>query len=498
MQNNTAVIAQKMMNRQAPYGPVGMVSQNMSGNKKGGASLVPLTFDTASASAGVVFSDNNLTATSPTNATRSAKASASTIPNTTNYWYWEFTVRSTVQQTLGVGLSTFVCSSGGRVGAVANSVAYNPATGVLLAGGGNLVTGLNTATIGDVIGFKLEIFNAGSLITVLKNNVVILNQQNISTYLPDYSVAWTPIWSSFISQASATISNNIYSHAGFTPIGLVATTIIASASVPAVADGAYDVYTFNASGTFTVASTGAVRALVIAGGGAGGQTFGAGGAGGYLEQGVVTTPQTYTVTVGAGGAGQAFTGNNQSLVSNNGNNSVFATITATGGGGGGAYSDTTATVARVGGSGGGGSLILGGNVAGAAGTTGQGFAGGNGFGTGVAGGGGGGGASAAGTAGTALAGGNGGAGVSSTITGTAVTRGGGGGGSFLATGGTIGTGGVGGGGDGASTGTDAAGVGVAGTANTGGGGGGSHSNGNSSTSASGGSGVVIIRVRARA
>ena len=37
MQNAPAMLAQKMMNRQAPYGPIGMVAQNMSGNKKGAA-----------------------------------------------------------------------------------------------------------------------------------------------------------------------------------------------------------------------------------------------------------------------------------------------------------------------------------------------------------------------------------------------------------------------------------------------------------------------------
>ena len=42
MQNAPAMLAQKMMNRQAPYGPVGMVSQNMSGNKKGSGAAEPV------------------------------------------------------------------------------------------------------------------------------------------------------------------------------------------------------------------------------------------------------------------------------------------------------------------------------------------------------------------------------------------------------------------------------------------------------------------------
>ena len=56
----------------------------------------------------------------------------------------------------------------------------------------------------------------------------------------------------------------------------------------------------------------------MAGGGAGGQIWGGGGAGGLLTASGITFEGgvTYTVTVGAGGAGQAFTGNNNSLASN--------------------------------------------------------------------------------------------------------------------------------------------------------------------------------------
>lgn len=503
MQNAPAMLAQKMMNRQAAYAPVGMVSQNMSGNKKGGGAepskpVIGLKFDTTTATAGVTFSNSDTTATNGSgSSTASAKANAAVIPNTGNYWYWEFIIGGSPQQLVGFGLPSFVCNTTNQIGLVTSSVGYLANNGQLWANGG-VKTTTTTAAIGDVIGFKLQVFNPGSFLTVLKNGIEILSNFDISVWIADNTTAWTPVFSSNSTSAISTISNNIYSYAGYTPIGSSATRIAVSASVPAIADGAYDVYTFNASGTFTATSTGAVRALVIAGGGAGGQTYGGGGAGGYQEKGATVTPQTYTVTVGAGGAGQAFTGSDQSLVSNNGNNSVFSAITSTGGGGGGAYSNSTATSARTGGSGGGGSLVLGGNVSGAAGTTGQGFAGGNAAATGNAGGGGGGGASAVGDAGATTGGGNGGAGVSSNITGTSVTRAGGGGGSFFSTGGTIGTGGAGGGGAGASTGINAAGVGVAGSANTGGGAGGSHSDGLSSTSASGGSGIVIIRVRARA
>lgn len=486
MQNAPAMLAQRMMNRQAPYGPVGMVSQNMSGNKKGVSGAVPtgaigLAFDTVSASAGVVFSDANTTVTNPTANIRSAKATAASIPYVFATWYWEFTVRSSTQQMyIGVGLSSFSCTGTNRVGAVANSVGYNTGTGQVIANGATQTT-IATATTGDVIGFKLEVFNPGTLLTILKNNVVILNQLDTSVWLPDYQSAWMPIWSGItVANSSATISNNIYSYAGCTPIGSFVTTVGASASVPAVADGVYDIYTFNASGTFTAGSTGAVRALVIAGGG-GANGTGGGGAGGYQEKGIVVTPQTYVVTVGGGG-GNSIQGNASS---------IGAAVTSVGGGAG-----TGSLATANGGSGGGASPSFTASgpysATGGTGTAGQGNAGGSSSGTndvtGGRAGGGGGGAGAVGGTGSGSGvgtgtGGSGGAGLSSNITGTTVTRAGGGGGAGEATAGSGGSGGGGAASVAPSTGT-------AGTANTGGGGGGA--------SAAGGSGVVIIRVRARA
>ena len=104
-----------------------------------------------------------------------------------------------------------------------------------------------------------------------------------------------------------------------------------------------------------------VEALVVAGGGAGGghgsgtyynDPGGGGGAGGvvYRRDFPVTPGQSYTVTVGDGGA--AVSGAD----GENGDNSVFATLTAIGGGGGGVGTllDTTNGNANNGGSGGGG------------------------------------------------------------------------------------------------------------------------------------------------
>ena len=123
--------------------------------------------------------------------------------------------------------------------------------------------------------------------------------------------------------------------------------------------------------------------LVIAGGGSGatsgtrsGNMGGGGGAGGRLAGTfTLTKGNTYTVTVGAGGAN---TGPSTSdLTGNNGSNSVFSgigitTLTAIGGGAGGIPSGT----GFAGGSGGGGGSDTG--YAGGAGTSGQGNAGGSG------------------------------------------------------------------------------------------------------------------------
>lgn len=255
-------------------------------------------------------------------------------------------------------------------------------------------------------------------------------------------------------------------------------------------DGTYWIHTFLSSGTFTPKKSLTCDYLVIAGGGsggggAGGVGAGGGGAGGYKTSigGSALTLNAntgYTVTIGAGGAGQTAGSTN----GNNGSNSVFSTITSTGGGYGGGYNNQQG---GNGGSGGGGGSA--GGASGGTGTTGEGSNGGSGS-TGGGQpyrGGGGGGAGAAGATGDAS--GNGGAGLASSITGSSVTRAGGGGGAGNLAGGA---GGSGGGGAGA-TGSGA--NGVAGTANTGSGGGGMAST-SGSTSGAGGSGIVIVRYAA--
>ena len=105
--------------------------------------------------------------------------------------------------------------------------------------------------------------------------------------------------------------------------------------------GAYRVHTFTSLGNTNFVSGGAVAIdyIIVAGGGAGGSWHaGGGGAGGVrLGTGLVLTAQTYTITVGDGGAGAASgtpaSGGNSAMSGTGG----FTTITATGGGAGGRY-----------------------------------------------------------------------------------------------------------------------------------------------------------------
>jgi len=210
--------------------------------------------------------------------------------------------------------------------------------------------------------------------------------------------------------------------------------------------------------------------IIVAGGGGGGAGYsgggggGGGGAGGYRSSisnessGGGGLPEntfqaiansSYSITIGAGGAGAIYNGN-LAVSGTSGNSSTAFGITAVGGGGGGGQ-DTNG----ISGGSGGGAGGFGGSPkqTGGSGTINQGYAGGGG--TDVYGGAGGGAGSAASTTTAGL-------GIASSVTGSSVTR---------ATGGSYQN----------ST---------AGTANTGNGGSGSRTTTNSGN---GGSGIVIIK-----
>jgi len=252
------------------------------------------------------------------------------------------------------------------------------------------------------------------------------------------------------------------------------------------------------SGNLVIGGNMTVDILVVAGGGAGGESYAGGaGAGGLIYKGShALTAQTYAWVTGAGAA-QNSTNDSKGA---SGSDSTFTRADSTveftakgGGGGGGEYTWAGLT----GGSAGGTSYGSGGGVA-ATQTSQSGDSGTYGFGNASGGGsqsglnaGGGGGAGSAGIAATSSKSGNGGTGKDySAIFGTAVGDSGwfasGGGGADTSGVATVGTASAGGGTDGAgdnSTRTDAA------TANTGGGSGG----GNDAGSGAGGSGIILIR-----
>lgn len=249
--------------------------------------------------------------------------------------------------------------------------------------------------------------------------------------------------------------------------------------------GGKTIHTFTTSGTFVCPGDVNVETLVIAGGGGGGSNRGGGGgAGGWIyNASFAVSAGSYPITVGNGGSAD-----------NNGQNSVFSTLTAIGGGRGGQIGSAGSN----GGAGGGaGSNYIGNSPGGGAGTAGQGYNGGGSNPGGVdspRSSGGGGGISGVGVTGSARP--DGGAGATSAITGVTVTYCAGGGGgdpgwdrdSFgYGIGGSSSVGGNGG--------TKVSGSvnGTNGTVNTGsGGGGGGGVESGGGAGGSGGSGIVII------
>ena len=307
------------------------------------------------------------------------------------------------------------------------------------------------------------------------------------------------------SCTDATADDNIWTNTG-EGTGNVSNPIVATGGT-ITTDGDFKVHTFTTSSQFIITSgSGTADYLVVAGGGGSiCWNAGGGGAGGLrstmtntgggasLESALSVTTQSYTVTVGAGGAGAtthveaafpALAGQT------NGEDSVFGSITSLGGG----LASYDTSPAPTGGSGAGSSFD---RVPGS-GTAGQGYAGGQGANS-VPYQAGGGGAGAVGGIPSGGQGGNsgsGGVGVAVAITGSSVFyAGGGGGGGATNAGGNWNPGSGGNGGGGTGT-VNAPNSGNNGTANTGGGGGASGRQTNTFfASGAGGSGVVIIRYR---
>ena len=249
-------------------------------------------------------------------------------------------------------------------------------------------------------------------------------------------------------------------------------------------------YDTSAAKTFTVNKSCSAEILAVGGGGSGGGDCGGGGGAGGLvyKENVLLTPNDYTVTVGAGGAGPT-----EKIRGNTGSNTSFklgdANVidVALGGGGGGMYNDGNGA---SGGSGG-GACNLGGTVG--VGSNGQGNNGGKGAGSDY--GGGGGGAGAAGSDSDGANGGSGGDGLEYGLRFFGWQQyfaGGGGGGNAQDSNDSVG--GLGGGGKGGCKTASTFSAGENGLGAGGGGGGGGSNKGGGA----GGSGIVIIRCSPRA
>lgn len=259
---------------------------------------------------------------------------------------------------------------------------------------------------------------------------------------------------------------------GLVPNLITSGTYAAPTGGTITTSGANRIHTFTTVGTTSITFLVPVTAqvLVVAGGGGGGSisssTFSPGGGGGagevYYSASYSIAAGTYTVTVGAGGAGGPEGG-----VSQNGSDSVFGSISANGGGHGG---DGSGVIAGDGGSGGGAARQQGAGGSSVKTAGGQGNNGGTSTGFSGAGGGGAGGVGVNQTvASTSSTGTAGGPGVTYSISGSSVTYG------------------VGGAGGSRSGGTS----GANGTANRGNGGAGAGTL-SSATGGNGGSGIVVI------
>ena len=118
-------------------------------------------------------------------------------------------------------------------------------------------------------------------------------------------------------------------------------------------------HVFTSPGSFVLSTSATAQVLIVAGGGGGGgYAYGGGGGAGGVVYGssVPLSAQTYTVTIGSGGAGAA-----PSAIpgpSNMGAPSSFGPVTALGGGAGGTFNDPGGRLGTSGGSAGGNSGYL--------------------------------------------------------------------------------------------------------------------------------------------
>lgn len=277
--------------------------------------------------------------------------------------------------------------------------------------------------------------------------------------------------------------------------------------------GDYRIHTFKRSGVFSIIDApvdATIEYLLVGGGGGGGETIGGGGGAGEVKYSTISvaSSDTFTVTIGSGGAGGWDPSANHGPADNGTATSILRgaeTITALGGGGGGGYNTNASTAGSVAHGGGYGA----GNGVGRA--AGIGFNAGGISSNNTNSGGGGGGAGAAATNSTS---GNptvGGIGIGNPIVGSTFGEynpndelyyiaAGGGGGARIPNGGTAAQGGLGGGGNGVTGGITTAPATAHALANTGSGGGAGGYTDSGTVNGRGGNGadgIVIFRYRFR-
>jgi hypothetical protein len=228
---------------------------------------------------------------------------------------------------------------------------------------------ISVSNSGSSIVWGLEVPNADATATIFSNS---------DTYIPNYTSSHykgtstdsvtennssnsevrfsVGLWENTAPITSITLTTGVLvQHSTFTLYGIKAMRTAVGNSIKATGgaisfDGTHVYHTYGSTSTFLPTTNVMADVLVIAGGG--GSSHGGGGAGGLLYYSAQTlTPQSYVITVGAGGAA----GVSASANGSNGSNSQFGSLTACVGGGGGAqYGSSGVFVGNSGGSGGGG------------------------------------------------------------------------------------------------------------------------------------------------
>ena len=250
-----------------------------------------------------------------------------------------------------------------------NNIVFAPATGSNVTVSGALST-TGTATVSSLV----VLYNASLQGVTTLSSLAVTNSTTLSSLTVNSLAATT-----MTGNLNMNLCNIL--NMGSNSFSLIAASVPAfvfSPSAPSISGsyGSYTYFIFTAS-TTTVTTNYAVtnvKYFAIGGGGGGGTDVGGGGGAGGLQtndsdlSGTILSTQynsananltlqigTFTVTVGASGAGAASLGVNGT----NGGNTVFSgtggiSITAYGGGGGGGGSNGAAYVGSDGGCGGGG------------------------------------------------------------------------------------------------------------------------------------------------